>query len=229
VLALVTALALAACDALQPYSGVEARGFLGDYSRLEPGAPEEAPALVFIDPSADFAPYDEVLIEPVTIWKREGSPLDVPAGDLERLVDRLEAALRRQLGQEFAIMERPGLRTLRLRTAIAEAQGAEAVLDVTSSMPPRAPAADPEEPLVESLRSLLARAAIEVEVLDALSNRRLAAAVDTRAAERALERPPATWGDVEEAWDDWADGVQAALAAFRRTALGEDSDAALEP
>ena len=52
---------------------------------------------------------------------------------------------------------------------------------------------------------------VEVEVLDALSQRRLIAAVDTRGSIRERD-----WGDVRKTLDFWAGRVRERLAAFRR-------------
>ena len=57
---------LAACGGT---ASVEPSGFLDDYSQLKPGRGDQA-QLVFIDPEADFSPYQKVLIDPVVVWER---------------------------------------------------------------------------------------------------------------------------------------------------------------
>lgn len=105
--------ALAACA--EP-AGVEPSGFLGDYSRLEPGRGDQA-QLVYIDAEADFSPYQRILLDPVVVWEPHAAS-HASRQELERLADDLGAALRRQLRLEFELVERPAPGTLRLRSAI---------------------------------------------------------------------------------------------------------------
>jgi len=218
------ALLVLACASPEP---PRATGFLGDYAALRPeeGSPPDAPdpSLLFIAQDADFASRDEVLVEPVTVWRSVGASED-PAlyADLEHLADRFELALRSHLEQDFVLVERPGPTTLRLRIAITEVPRADAAVGIVSTLPPRSARFAPDTALAPATRAFLAGAAVEAEALDALTNRRLAAAVDPQAVPRLIERDATRWGDVEQAWDAWADGLQAALAAFRRTGSGGD-------
>ncbi len=217
-------LALAACwlACATPPEPSAPSGFLGDYARLgaEAGAGErQQGARVFIDPAADFGRYDDLVLDPVSVWLEAGAGIDAELSeDLERLADRLEEALRRHLAQDFALVERPGPRSLRLRVGISQSVAAEDRLAGAVSRPGRSPAPDPEAPLAPRTAAFLEAAALEVEALDALANRRLAAAADPGVAAQRLEGSPLLWQDAERAWDAWADGLQAALAAFRRSA-----------
>src|SRR5262249_22469512 len=83
-------------------------GFLDDYSLLRDGAPGEV-ALVYRNPKADWTSYDKVLLEPVTLWRSGRKSLEaVPEEDLLRLVDGLESAVRRRLGEGFRLVTDPG-------------------------------------------------------------------------------------------------------------------------
>ncbi len=84
--------------------------FLKDYTQLRQGSSDEA-QLVYIRPDADFASYDQVIIDPITIWRREGSnPSKVPPDDLQMLADHLYVALKIQLQDDYTIVDRPGSR-----------------------------------------------------------------------------------------------------------------------
>ena len=86
----------------------EVSGFLDDYSTLREGGPGEV-ALVYRNPQADWKSYDKVLLEPVTLWRSGRKSLDaVPEEDLLRLVDGLESAVRRRLGEGFGLVENAG-------------------------------------------------------------------------------------------------------------------------
>ena len=60
---LLAALVLAGCGSSRQVRDVQPQGFLGDYSRLTTGASGEA-ALRYINPDADWASYDKVIVEP---------------------------------------------------------------------------------------------------------------------------------------------------------------------
>ncbi len=119
--------ALAACGGT---ASVETSGFLDDYSQLKPGRGDQA-QLVFIDPEADFSPYEKVLIDPVVVWERTAGS-DASAEELRSLANDLGAALRKQLQLEFELVESPEPGTLRLRTAITRVResGASVELEV---------------------------------------------------------------------------------------------------
>src|SRR5438067_13480491 len=108
----------------------EVSGFLDDYSTLREGGPGEV-ALVYRNPQADWKSYDKVLLEPVTLWRSGRKSLDaVPEEDLLRLVDDLESAVRRRLGEGFGLVENAGPGAMRIRLALTEARACAADLDV---------------------------------------------------------------------------------------------------
>ena len=119
--------ALAGCSGT---ADVEPSGFLDDYSQLKPGRANQA-QLVYIDPEADFSPYEKVLIDPVVVWERTAGS-DASAEELRSFASDLGAALRRQLQLEFELVEGAEPGTLRIRTAITRIRksGASVELEV---------------------------------------------------------------------------------------------------
>src|SRR5262249_36339090 len=108
----VVLLLMAACAARKPVPSTNFSGFLDDYSILHKGGPGDV-ALIYRDPDAPWTSYDKVLFEPVTLWRSGRHSLDpVPEGDLLRLVTDLEAAVRRHLGDRFALVEEPQAGTM---------------------------------------------------------------------------------------------------------------------
>jgi len=209
-------LVLAGCATTEQTRSVESSGFLGNYSQLQQGKSGQA-LLVYIDPAADFSRYNEVVVEPVTIWTGEGSDLaDVPRQELQRLANHLETSMREQLALDFEVVEEPGPETLRIRAAITEARKSKVVLDVISTALPPALLLSAVEKLGTGTHAFVGRAAIEVEILDATSNARLLAAVDERAGGKTLEGSTSAWADVEEAFDYWAEVMRERLSLFRQ-------------
>jgi hypothetical protein len=125
------------CGGDPKQSRVTQSGFLGDYSQLAPGRQGQA-RLIYINPEADFSLYDKILIDPVTIWDTERSaPMASPPPDQRRMAEHFEAALRRQLEQEFGLVDAAKPGTLRIRMAITRVEGTQVgieceILDVTS-------------------------------------------------------------------------------------------------
>ena len=125
---LATLVALSACGSDPP--AVETSGFLGDYSQLEKGRGDQA-QLVYINPEANFARYDRILLDPVVVWTGEqAATSDASAEDLQALADSLGAALREQLQLEFELVESPGPGTLRLRSALTAVRESDASIEI---------------------------------------------------------------------------------------------------
>jgi hypothetical protein len=212
--ALALAAIIGACATTQQTRQVEPSGFLGDYSELAPGRGDQA-RLLYLNPAADFSQYDKVWIDPVTIW-HEGSGLaDVPRDEAQQLASYFVTVLRTQLAHEFEVVEQGEPRTLRVRTAITEAVGSKVALDIATTVLPPARALTTLKKMATGTHAFVGRAAIEVEILDAVSGERLVAAVDERAGGKALRGATGTWSDVEQAFDYWARIMSARLAALR--------------
>ena len=183
-------------------------GFLDDYSLLRPGR-EGGFALVYRNPKVDWAKYDEVLLEPVTLWRSGRKALDpVPEGDLLRLIADLEGVVRRRLDTTFRMTDAPGARTLRIRLAITEARETDPVLDVLRGHG-RDDVTKGMGPLHEETLRFIEHAEIEGEIRDGATNELLAAGVDRR---RAGAPPIDTWAELDRALEAWAKRVFAPLA-----------------
>jgi hypothetical protein len=184
-------------------------GFLDDYSLLRPGGPGEV-MLVYRNPDADWASYDKVLLEPVTLWRSGQKSFDaVPENDLLRLATDLEGAVRRRLGAGYQLVEAPGPGVMRIRLAVAEARPSDPVLDVLSARASEEITRG-QGPLDAEMKRFIASSAIEGEIRDARTDQLLAAGVDRR---RPGAPPIDTWADLDRALDFWADRLCARLEA----------------
>ena len=212
--ALALASLLSACATTEQTSGAAPAGFLKNYSQLRPGEEDEA-QLIFIDPAADWAYYDKVMIDPVTVWHGEDSDLSrVPRKDLQTLADYLHWKLEMALEYDYTITERPGAGVLRIRAAITAAKGSAVMLDVVSTIGPPQLLSQAKK-LVTGTHAFVGRAAIEAEILDSLSGTRLAAMVDERAGGKTTTGVTDKWSDVIEAYGYWADRLRLRLAELR--------------
>ena len=157
-------------------------GFLGDYSKLEHRAGSPA-RLAYLDPAADFSRYERVIVEPVVVWKPDDERFaGISPAQREALAREFQAEFERAFAQEFGISKTSGPGSLRVRTALTSAIAAPG-------------SSDPEHLQVIE---------IELELLDAATNQRLAAAVDSKAQV-----------DAKAAFEEWADRAAARVAALR--------------
>lgn len=199
--------AAASCGAVRGRRGpAEHSGFLGDYSQLSKLEGFEAQE-VWIDPQASWSSYDAVQIDSVTLWLPEGKPLD-PA-DQKMLTDLLYRELHTELGREFTLAERGAPGVIRLRAALTGAKGAKVAQRTISTILPQALVLGAAVGLAADTANTVGTASVELEALDSLTGRRLAAAVDSRAGTKRLftTRTFSTWADVEAACHLWAERV----------------------
>ncbi len=209
-------LAASGCALTRQTRTVEISGFLGDYSQLREGGQGEA-KLVYVKPGVNWKRYDKILIEPVTIWTSgSDSAASVPEEDLQLLADYLDESLRHNLGQDYRLVDREEPNTLRLRVAITEAKGSRVVVNTVSKIVPQLRVLTTVGGLATGTQVLVGRAGAEAELLDALTDVRLAAAVDRRAGTKALRGGFGTWADVQRAFDYWSERLRTRLAEFRQ-------------
>ncbi len=184
---------------------VTASGFLSDYSILREGAEGEA-ALVYWNPTADLAAYDAVIVEPVTIWLGNGSPMnEVDADQRQKLADEFYAAMIAALQTDYRIVNQPGPRTMRIRVALTDAEGSAPVLDTVSTFVPQARLLQSVLSLGSDTAGFVGQASAEAEVTDAQTSVLLAAGLDRRAGTKALgDGTFDAWGDVRRAFEAWS-------------------------
>jgi len=213
VVAVCLAAVLVACQTTRQTRSVQAQGFLRNYSQLREGKGKEA-QLIYINPSANWQRYDSIMIDSVSIWYGSKTE-ELPAKDRKALTDVLYNALHKQLGQDYDIVNYPGPRTMRLRAAITEAKGARVVGNTVTTIVPQARMLSTLTGLATDTQVFVGKAAIEVEITDSMTGKRLAAAVDERAGAKTLRGIGGKWKDVDNAFKYWAERIQKRLAELR--------------
>jgi len=201
--------ALACAPTRQPRGEIQGSGFLKDYSMLEPGKDDQA-KLRYVDESADFAGYQSVMIDSVTLWS--GPELSkLKPEEKQALVGHAYQALETALAKSFTIAKAPDAGTLRVRGAITEATGSAVAPDVVATIIPQVRLLSTLVGLPADTAMTVGEASAEIEVTDSLTNHLLAAGVDRRVGQRSVTGLFDKWGDVKEAWDHWAEQLRARL------------------
>jgi hypothetical protein len=205
--ALIAGLALSVgCSPLrQRREAVEPSGFLRDYSQLQKN--DEYPAyLIYINPKANWSRYNAIMIDSVSLW---GSSDKLSPEDRQMIAGMLYNALYDALGKNFTIVPGPGMNVLRLRAAITEAQASKVVLNVVTSVVPQLRLLTTVGGVAADTAKIVGEASAEMEIVDSVTDVRLAAAVDRETGTKAILRGNkfSKWGDVQDACDYWAGRV----------------------
>jgi hypothetical protein len=179
-----------------------------------PGGPGKA-QLLYIDAAAEFSKYDSILMDPITAYAAaDRSHLSsVPLDEMVALLNYLDASVRGQLQEDYIFVTKPGPQTMRLRIALTEAKGASVVLSAASSVTPAGLALNGLKKTVTGASTGVGSTGVEMELLDATSGKRLAAAVDERVGTKASSF--GKWESAQEACDYWAAQLKARLTEFR--------------
>lgn len=195
---------------------VKESGFLGDYSKLQPGGKGEA-LLVYKNPGANWAAYDKILLDPVAYYGgRDSYPERVTRTDLQELVNRFYYVIHKNLAEDYQMVSQPSPGTFRLRVALTSVGESSATVDTISTVAPyivnplrnAAGAISVESPFV-------GEASMEAEVTDALSGEVLLAEVDRRVGARGMRSTTRRWRDVEEILWYWGETVRYRLCKLR--------------
>jgi hypothetical protein len=201
-------LALSACSpqTTRQAPAVKPSGFLGDYSRLQPGGPGRA-LLVYRAPDASVAGYDKVLLDPVTVWRAPGTDEAVSRADLQRLANLLYGTLLSRLRTYYLIVQSPGPKTLRVRAALTEAAPSSTTMDIMSQLGPISAAASEVTEMATGTPAWVGAASAEIQVLDAETGKEILAAADRRVGEKTLTGSSDPWSDVTATFGIWGDAV----------------------
>jgi hypothetical protein len=105
---------------------------------------------------------------------------------------------------------------MRLRVAITEADGAPAITGTVSANGPGAHMIQGVRKLTTGTAEFVDRAGVEAELLDSLTQERLAAAIDRRVVRTSAE----SWDDIHQIFDFWADQLALRLREARDKRLG---------
>ena len=197
---------IAACADTTRDRNVDYSGFLGDYSMLLKGGDDQAQRR-YVRPHVDWAAYDKVLLDPVTLWRGEESRASgVSSHDAQMMTNYFYQVIYEDLkGQGFEMVTSPQADTLRVQVALTKLKESHVVLDVVSTVVPATLALSGLGKLVTGKPAFVGEAEIEVKAKDAMSGELLAAGVDHRVGGKFLHASHfSSWGEVEDMMRLWA-------------------------
>jgi hypothetical protein len=182
-------------------------GFLGpDASKLAPG-PEGGPALVWVNPNAQWSQYNKVLLEPVQFWAADDSK--VSPADQQTLTTYFYNALQTNLQKSsLAPVNQPGPGVIKLQVALMDATTVTPGLRSVSVIVPQARILNLAQSMATGSYAFVGSAEAEMKATDSVSNELLAEAVDKRAGGLGLKSAASfKWGDAQNAMDYWAQRI----------------------
>ena len=189
-------------------SAPEESGFLRDYSMLteREGA---AAKLSYVDSEADWSSYDAIWIESVSMWANSETS-EVEPEDQQMLIDFFYKALHDELSKDFQIADGPGPGVLQFRAALTEAKGANVPLKAITTIVPQLKLLTTLVGSAADIAVTVGEATLEAEVIDSVTKKRLAAAVDQQAGKKWYTQLK-TWSDVKSACEHWSEGLHERL------------------
>ena len=211
---------LAGCAVSQQARDVAESGFLGnDYALLRPGEEGEA-LLVYRNPEAPWSSYDQIKLDPVTIWAGEESAFeDFSKPQRQELADTLYAMLVEELSQDFQMADELGPGVLHVQVAITDAQTSNPTMDTISTIVPQALLVSQAKGLITGKPGFVGEASVEARATDGQTGELVAAGVDRRVGGKSVTGAPTdSWDDVREAYSYWAQQLRYRLCTERGAA-----------
>ncbi len=212
---------VAGCSKTVKKDKVEPKGFISDVSMLEED-PEGKVTLVYINENVDFASYDKVWLETITIYVFEGSKLaDMPEEKQRKLLAYMQVALERELGKNNQIVDEAGPGVVQFRFALTEISGSNTLVDTVTTVVPPARAFSELKRIVTGKHLGVGQVAFESEALDSVTGERIAAAMGVRAGGKALKTDFGEYRDVEAAVDTWAENVSNRFESLKQKSASQ--------
>lgn len=189
-------------------------GFLPNVSLLQPGGAGRA-ALVYRNPTADFARYNKVILDPVAIWTSPDSQLNnVPQSQRQAAADRFHADLYNALSKQCQMVRSPSPGTLRLRIALTDATTPNATVNTVATYAPYVSTAYSLASFAfnNGVGYFAGTAAAEGYATDAMTGTLLWEGVDKRGGTTTLVANTLnTWRDVDHVFEAWSEQLAARL------------------
>ena len=177
-------------------------GFLTSYSGLTEG-PKGGADLVYLKEGVDFGKYKKIMMDQVVFYFSEDSEhKGIQPAEMKELADAFHMTFAEIVGNEYPFTDTPGPDVLRIRTAITNIKQSHPGIGVVTTIVPQALVISTIKKGVTGKHTGVGDATMEMEVLDSMTNERLAAAVDTRSGGKLAGW--SKWGAVKEAFEFWA-------------------------
>jgi hypothetical protein len=189
-------------------------GFLPNASLLNPGGAGQAD-LVYRSPTANFASYNKVILEPVAIWAPPDSPLNsVPVEQRQAAANAFYSDLYNALSRRCQMVTAPSPGTIRMRFALVDAKIPNSTENTVATYTPYVSTAYSLASLAcnNGVGYFAGTATAEGYGTDATNGGLLWEAVDRRGGTTALaENTLNNWNDIDHAFQAWSNQLATRL------------------
>ncbi len=199
------------------WAGTDAEysGFLTNYDTLRPG-PDGGVDEIWKNPDhnlpADFAKYNAIMIDPITIYLADKSKdRGIDTNEIYRLSQELHQALINSVKDRYRVVRAPGPGVLRLIIALTDVEASNPALDMITSVIPMARVFSFAKKQVTGSHSFVGSASIEGVVVDGGSDDILIAFVDHRSGDKGVAGGDDPLEDAREAFQWWSARLRAVL------------------
>ena len=184
---------------------VKHSGFLKDYPEFEQG-PAGGVDLIYLKEGVDFKKYDKVMMDFVQFWFKDGTEYKgIHIHELNELAAAFNKAMADALKDAYPIVDDPGPDVLRIRFAITDVIPSRPALNTITAVTPVGLALSTVKKGVTGTHTFVGEASMEAELLDSLTNERLGAAIDRKAAGKyKIVKGMTKWGHAKDAFGFWA-------------------------
>jgi len=182
-------------------------GFLEDYPDFKPG-PEGGADWVYLKENVDFSVYKRVMIDHVVFYfKNDAWYKGIHPDELQELsrAFHLEMAYTLRGAGAYPSAAEPAPDVLRIRFAITDVVPSKPNLNAITAVMPAGLAISTIKKAKTGAHTGVGQASMEVELLDSMTNERIGAVIDTKAAEKSkLGEGLKKWGHAKDAFKFWA-------------------------
>lgn len=184
---------------------VKHSGFLEDYPEFNKG-PIGGVNWVYFKEGVDFTQYNKVMMDHVVFYFSEDAKYKgVNPDELKEMADAFHQAIAEALKGAYPLVEEPGPDVLRIRVAITDIVPSRPALNTISTIIPIGLGISIIKRGITGTHAFVGQASMEAELLDSVTNERLAAAIDTKSAEKyKVIKGLFKWDHAKDAFKYWA-------------------------
>jgi hypothetical protein len=195
---------LTACASTREGAVPEHTGFLRAPQLMTAGKPGQAQQ-VYFKPDVDWATYDKVLLDPVTVWRgKESQFKGVKPADAQKMADYFFSLIHVALAKDYQMVTSPQPNTLRVSVAIIKLKEADVAMETVSTIVPQARLLTSLTNAASKSPAFVGQASIQANIVDAETNALLAEGADARVGGYTLSSVSLnSWTDVENIMKLW--------------------------
>jgi hypothetical protein len=188
-------------------------GFLGDYTGFTPG-PSGGAHWVYLKKDLEFGKYKKLMVDRVTFYlKEDAKEKGVQPDDIRELAEAFDNAVRENIGKHYPLVDQPGPDVMRIRIAITDLVPGKPGSSIVSTVMPIGLGLSVVKKAVTGKHTGVGETSMEMEVLDSVTNERIAAAVDDYSGKKISGLTK--WGSAEEAFNFWTERIRKRLDEYR--------------